>query len=79
MRKLPRKPAPRRARLGPTLLPLAALLTACVTPPVKPPEPVAIPPLPAEARQTDLPTFSQKLSAKLAEWQRLLTEQSSPD
>lgn len=58
------------------LLPLL-LLTACATQP-EPPlivAPPAIPPLPAEARQTASPTFSQRWAEKVQEWQKRLTPQ----
>ena len=74
------RPARKRPGLALMLLPLGLLLTACATRPVPPPAvPAVIPELPQEARQIDLPTYSQRLSEKLNAWRLLLTGPSSPD
>ena len=62
------------------LPPLLLLLTACATPPAPPlivPAP-AIPPLPAAARQTASPTYSQQWSALVEQWRQTLTPPLSP-
>lgn len=66
--------------LGLMLLLLPLLLTACATPPSPPliVPPPAIPPLPAEARQTSSPTHSQTWQRAVDEWRQKLTPPSSP-
>jgi len=74
------RPARKRPGLALMLPLLGLLLTACATRPVPPPAvPAMIPPLPAEAKQTDLPTYSQRLLERLNAWRLLLTGPSSPD
>ena len=66
---------------GWTLLALAMLLTACAQPSQRPAPAVPapeIPPLPAEARQTVMPTFSAAVEADLSRWLQSLTKPSSP-
>lgn len=73
------KPRPRP--MPALLLMLALLLSGCASlPSLSRPAPQAlIPPLPAAARQTDLPTFSEGVFRDLLEWQRLLTEPLQPE
>lgn len=60
---------------------LVLLLEGCATdstlfvPPAHQP---AIPPLPAQARQTDSPTFSANAQTDIEQWLQALTTQSSP-
>jgi hypothetical protein len=74
------RPARKRPGLALMLPLLGLLLTACATRPVPPPAvPAVIPPLPVEARQSDSPTYSQRLSERLNAWRLLLTGPSSQD
>lgn len=75
-------PKPRPLKLA--LLPLMLLpaLIGCASdstlyvPPNHAPE---IPPLPAQARQTDSPTFSASAQTDIETWLQRLTAPSSPD
>ena len=64
------------------LLPLLVLLTSCATdstlyvPPAHQP---AIPPLPAQARQTASPQHSANAQTDIEQWLQSLTQPSSPD
>ena len=67
----------------PSLLPLLlpALLSACASgsPLSKPTPQPAIPPLPAQARQTDSPIFSANALNDIEQWQLRLIEPSLQD
>ena len=67
------------AALGWTLLALALLLSGCATSlPAAPPTPSPlIPPLPAQAMQTSLPTYSATAQSDIAKWLQSLTTPSS--
>jgi hypothetical protein len=70
---------PRRAHaLTPMLL--LALLAGCgsVSPPSRPTPGPAIPPLPAQARQTDSATHSQRAQVDIETWLQPQTAPSSP-
>jgi len=62
--------------LSPRLLVLLVLLTGCAhnSPLSKPPPQPAIPPLPAQARQVDSPTFLRSAWTDIEQWQLLLIE-----
>lgn len=66
--------------LSPRLLVLLVLLTGCAhnSPLSKPPPQPAIPPLPAQARQTDSPTYSANALNDIEQWQLRLIEPSLP-
>lgn len=59
---------------------LLLLLTACASgsPLSKPTPGPVIPPLPAQARQTDSPTFSASAQTDIEKWLQRLIEPSSP-
>ena len=67
-------------RLALTLTLLALLLAGCAheSPLSKPVPAPAIPPLPAQARQTDLPTFSRNAQIDMQAWLLPPTAPSSP-
>lgn len=73
------QPTKPRALLALTLTVLLPLLAGCATssPPVASPAPL-IPPLPAQARQTQPPTFSASASSDIEAWLQQLTPPSSP-
>ena len=67
------------SRLAALPLLLLSLLTGCAhdSPLSRPTPPPAIPPLPAQARQVDLPTFSERAQTNIEAWRQRLTEPSS--
>lgn len=67
-------------RLAPMLLLLTLLCAGCAhdSPLSRPAPGPAIPPLPAQARQVDSPTFSASAQRDIQQWQQQLTEPSSP-
>ena len=69
-----------RTRLALTLPLLALLLGGCASssPLSKPVPPPPIPPLQAQAKQQDLPTFSLNAQTDIEAWLKSLTDQSSP-
>jgi len=75
-------PKPKHSRPVLMLLLLPALLSGCASdsslfvPPAHQP---AIPPLPAQARQNDLPKFSENVLNDLEQWQLRLIEPSLQD
>lgn len=68
------------SRLAALPLLLLSLLTGCAhdSPLSRPTPPPAIPPLPAQAKQTDSPTFSERARIDIETWLQRLTEPSSP-
>lgn len=73
----PKSPHP---ALALPLLLLPMLMAACASASLPPPQVRAplIPPLPAQARQTDLPTHSQRAAATIETWLQPPTAPSSP-
>lgn len=74
---LPIKPLP---RLAPMLLLPTMLCAGCAHDlPLSRPAPApSIPPLPAQARQVDSPTYSTNAQRDIQKWQQQLIEPSSP-
>lgn len=74
---LPIKPHP---KLAPMLLLLTMLCSGCAhdSPLSRPTPGPLLPPLPAQARQTDSPTFSASAQRDIQQWQQQLTAPSSP-
>lgn len=72
------KQLPQRRALTLLLLPMLCAACGHNSPRSEPVPGPAIPPLPAQARQTDSPTFSINAQRDIRRWQQLLTEPSSP-
>lgn len=77
------KPTAPSLALALTLPLLALLLTACAPLRPRPPAAVSLPALPAQARQTALPSWcspscSAALQGELSSWQRQLTQPTPP-